>query len=218
MKRILVLLFLLSCIPAAHAGDVPDNARDVRPLLPGDQAPAFSATDAYGNTYRFDPAGLERPAVLVFYRGGWCPFCNVYWADLRKAEEQLLALDLDLIFISADSPEVLSEAVMDEQDKPSYQLLSDSSSDIAKSFGIAFRVDDKTYERYLDMGLVDLEKAAGGYTHHNLPVPATYIVSSDGTIRFAYVNPNYKVRLHPDVLVAAARTMPEYRLRLPKKD
>jgi peroxiredoxin len=68
------------------------------------------------------------------------------------------------------------------------------------------------------MGLVDLEKAAGGYTHHNLPVPATYIVSSDGTIRFAYVNPNYKVRLHPDVLVAAARTMPEYRLRLPKKD
>ncbi len=201
---------LLGLVARVTAG-VPTDAADVRPLLPGAHAPAFQATDAYGQTFAFDPAALERPAVLIFYRGGWCPYCNLYWAELRKVEDELLALDLDLIFLSADSPEVLAEAVADAEDRPAYHLLSDASSEIAVAFGIAFRVADETYRRYLEHD-IDLERASG-YRHHRLPVPATFVVGRDGVIRFSYVNPDYKVRLHPDVLLAAARTMPGYRLR-----
>ena len=206
-------IFLLLCCGAIWAGEVPTNANEVRPLLPGSDAPAFSATNAYGETFSFDPQNLQRPAVLIFYRGGWCPYCNLYWSELRKIETELLAMNLDVMFLSADSPSVLAKAVADEADRPAYQLLSDGSSEIAQAFGIAFRASDKTYNRYLEMNLVDLEKASG-YDHHNLPAPAVFIIGADGVIAFQYVNPKYNVRLPPQVLLAAARSLPDFRLNL----
>ena len=211
MKAMQIVLLLICC-GALWAGEVPDKADLVHPLLPGSNSPAFTATNAYGETFNFDPANLERPAVLIFYRGGWCPFCNLYWAEFRKVEAELLALDLDLMFLSADSAEILAEAVTDKTDRPAYHLLSDGSSEIAQAFGIAFRASDKTYNRYIEMDLVDLEKASG-YGHHNLPVPAVFVIGTDGTIAFQYVNPNYKVRLAPEVLVAVVRALPNFRLK-----
>ena len=211
MKTIQTVLWLI-CSGALWAADVPDSADQIRPLLPGSKAPAFTATNAYGEGFNFEPANLQRPAVLIFYRGGWCPYCNLYWAEFRKAETQLLAMDLDLMFLSADSAEVLGAAVADETDRPAYQLLSDASSEIAQAFGIAYRASDKTYNRYVEMDLVDLEKASG-YEHHNLPVPAVFIIGTDGVVAFQYVNPNYKVRLPPEVLLSAIRSLPDFRLK-----
>jgi peroxiredoxin len=74
----------------------------------------------------------------------------------------------------------------------------------AKAFGLAFRVDDKGYQRLSGYG-IDLE-AASGEKHHLLPVPAVYLVGKDGIVQFQYVNPNYRVRLTPEVLLAAAKT------------
>ena len=215
MKIIQIAALLLFC-GSLLAADVPNDAAQVHPLLPGTNAPAFKATNAYGDTFDFDPENLDRPAILIFYRGGWCPYCNVYWAELRKVEAELLAMDLDVMFLSADSPAVLAEAVTDETDRPGYQLLSDGSSEIAQAFGIAFRASDKTYNRYIEMELVDLEKASG-YDHHNLPVPAVFIIGADGIVAFQYVNPNYKVRLAPQVLLAAARSLPDFHLKRKRK-
>lgn len=86
----------------------------------------------------------------------------------------------------------------------SYRLLSDSEMTAAKAFGIAFKVDDATIERYKGYG-VDLGDAAG-QNHHLLPVPAVFLVNTDGIITFEYVNPDYKVRLDPDVLIAEIRS------------
>ena len=88
-----------------------------------------------------------------------------------------------------------------------YTIYSDSSLDATRSFGLAFRVDDALNERYLGYG-IDLEKASGE-NHHVLPAPATYIIGADGVINFAYINPDYTVRLHPDVLLAAAKAYHE---------
>jgi len=220
---ILILAGLMAggsaCTRERHPGSVsavPDNANDIRPLLPGQVAPRFEAINAYGKSYVFDPQELERPAVIIFYRGGWCPKCNMYWADLHKIEQDMLDLDLDVIFISADSADIIANAIADPDDAPEYHLLSDGSSQIAQSFGIAFRLDDKTYERYRDIGLVDIEEASG-FDHHNLPAPAVFIMDNQGVIKFSYVNPDYSVRLHPEVLLAAVRTMPGYRLMRQKK-
>jgi len=209
MKRLICAFFALFYLGAVLAA-VPDDARDVHPLLPGMKAPAFSAIAADGSHYAFQPGKLAKPAVIIFYRGGWCPFCQTYLSELRKVQDKIMDLGLDLIFLSADSPQTLSPAVADGA-KLRYQLLSDNSMKIAEQFGIAFHLDNKTFQRYLAYGL-DLEKASG-YQHHILPAPATFIVDTDGIIKFSYVNPDYTVRLHPDVLLAAARTMPGYDLK-----
>lgn len=102
--------------------------------------------------------------------------------------------------VSPDLPEKLAATV--NRHELTYHLLSDSKMRAARSFGIAFHVDDATVVRYRQYGL-DLE-GDSGETHHQLPVPAAYVVT-EGVIQFAYVNPNYRVRIDSDVLLAAAR-------------
>ncbi len=208
MKSLLVALFALCTIPS-FASDVSTDPWSVKPLLPGQQAPAFSAPDAAGGLFDFDPENLEKPAVLVFYRGGWCPFCNLHFAELRKAQQPLLDMGYSITFISMDSAELMAEAHLDGEPVP-YGLVSDAAATISKAFGIAFRVDDETYEKYKNKHNLDLEQKAGGNTHHILPAPSVFIVDTDGIIKFSYTNPDYKVRLHPEVLLAAARHMPGY--------
>ena len=75
--------------------------------------------------------------------------------------------------------------------------------DVTKAFGLAFKVDSKTVERYKSLG-IDLE-ADSGYDHHLLPAPAVYIINTEGIVRFNYVNPNYRERINGDVLLSAAK-------------
>ncbi|RMG56015.1 MAG: hypothetical protein D6723_01360 [Acidobacteria bacterium] len=121
--------------------------------------------------------------------------------QLRKIESQLIALGYQLIAISADRPERLRQSIQKHQ--LHYRLLSDSQMTAARAFGLAYKVDDRTVERYKKLG-IDLEEASGE-KHHLLPVPAAFVIGTDGVIKFAYVNPNYKVRVDPDVLLAAAK-------------
>lgn len=90
-----------------------------------------------------------------------------------------------------------------EKQDLTYVVLSDSTTEAAQAFGLAFQIDDKTFELFKGYG-IDLEDASGE-DHHILPVPAVYIVGTDGVILFDYVNPDYKVRIDPEELLEAAR-------------
>lgn len=114
-------------------------------------------------------------------------------------------MGFDIWFISIDSPEFLLESLDDPN--IGYTLYSDSSLNATRAFGLAFQVDDELHKKYLSYD-IDLEKASGE-THHVLPAPATYLIGTDGLINFAYINPDYKVRLHPDVLLAVAKVYRE---------
>lgn len=188
-------------IMAGQRTDIHAQADEVQPLLPGMAAPAFNVRNARGDEVAFDPGGLERPLVVSFFRGGWCPYCNLHLAEMRKAESELRQMGFDIWFISIDRPEELYASL--EQPEIGYTVLSDSQLAATRAFGLAFRVPDERVEKYLGFG-IDLE-GASGETHHVLPAPSTYIIGTDGVIRFQYTNPDYKVRLHPDVLLAAAR-------------
>lgn len=121
--------------------------------------------------------------------------------QLQKIESKITELGYQIIAISAERSENLRQSI--ERHNMKYLLLSDSKMVAARSFGIAYRVDEKTFQQYLGFG-IDLEKKSGE-KHHLLPVPAVFVVGTDGVIRFEYVNPNYKVRLDSDVLMAAAK-------------
>ena len=107
-----------------------------------------------------------------------------------------------LVAISADRPAELQESR--EKHDLGFQLLSDSSMTAAVAFGLAWRMSDPMVEQYLSFGL-DIESASG-QPHHLLPVPAVFIVGTDGVIRFRYFNPNHRERLDTDALLAAARS------------
>jgi peroxiredoxin len=201
--------FLMTCSFAVMATDhreaIHDSAQLVQPLLVGMKAPGFIVRNVEDQAFQFNPESRTRPVVLTFFRGGWCPYCNLHLSELRHAEKQLGEMGFDIWFISIDKPDQL-KASLDDPDIP-YTLYSDSSLDATRAFGLAFRVDDETNSKYLSWD-IDLEKASGE-THHVLPAPATYIIGTDGVINFAYINPDYKVRLHPDVLLAAAKAYNE---------
>jgi peroxiredoxin len=122
--------------------------------------------------------------------------------QLRKIESQLTGLGYQVVAVSPDSPEKLSASI--KKQSLTYTLVSDSEAAGIKGFGIAFRVDDQTFDTYKNKFKIDLEEHSGA-RHHLLPVPAVFIIGRNGTILFQYVNPDYKVRLHPEVLLAAAK-------------
>jgi len=208
-KKLIRLSYCLLCLFSASAlmntsvlaEGLPDSADKVRPLLIGSAVPDVTLQTAGGKKFSLNEAVKEKPTILIFYRGGWCPYCNLHLGQLQDAEPQLIKLGYQILAISPDSTAILAEGT--EKEKISYTLLSDSLMVAAKAFGIAFQVDDATIEKYKGYG-IDLEKSSG-QNHHLLPVPAVFIVGTDGKINFVYVNPDYKVRLTPEVLVTAAK-------------
>lgn len=198
---LILALLLLNFNPVFAEQRIALNAEDVRPLLPGMKAPQFELHDVNGNLISVNPEKLEKPVIMTFFRGGWCPYCNLHLAELRHAEEELLAMGFDVWFLSTDKPELLLES--QEAPETDYTIYSDAKLDAAKKFGIAFQVNKNTIRRYQGFG-IDL-KATSGESHQALPAPATFLIGTDGIINFMYTNPDYKVRLHPDVLIAAAK-------------
>ena len=202
---ILLMGFSVVSMAANNRTDIHASAEEVQPLLIGMEAPDFTLRDVENQAFKFESGAQDKPIVLTFFRGGWCPYCNLHLSELRLAEKQLKEMGFDIWFISIDKPELLLES-LDDPDI-GYTVYSDSSLSATRAFGLAFRVDDELNERYLSYD-IDLEKASGE-NHHVLPAPATYIIGTDGIINFAYINPDYKVRLHPDVLLAAATAYSE---------
>lgn len=205
----LIMALLIGFSVISMAGDkredIHTSASEVQPLMIGMKAPEFIVRDAENQIFNFEPGKQDKPVVLTFFRGGWCPYCNLHLSEMRLAEKQLTDMGFDIWFISIDKPEMLLASLDDPE--VGYTIYSDSSLSATRSFGLAFRVDDELNQKYLNWN-IDLEKASGE-DHHVLPAPATYIIGTDGVINFAYINPDYKVRLHPNILLAAATAYKE---------
>jgi len=170
----------------------------------GDVIPAGEVRTDTGETVALIDLVIGKPTVLIFYRGGWCPYCNRHLAGLAEVAPNLEKAGFQLLAISPDRPEKLR--AKPDLGKLPYTLLSDSSMSLCRSFGIASKVDDAMVVKYRDSYGIDLE-GDSGETHHLLPHPAVFIVDGDGTIRFAHVDPNYKVRLDPEVILKSAQAV-----------
>lgn len=172
------------------------------PLKKGDAIPDVSAQTVDDKAVHLKTLVAGNPTVLIFYRGGWCPYCNKHLSGLVDIQEDLKAAGVQMVAISIDQPSKLKETPQYEEF--SYTLLSDADAEVAEAFGLAFTVPDALVAKYKTEYGIDLE-AASGQTHHKLPHPAVYVVGRDGIIRFVYVNEDYKVRLEPGKVLAAAR-------------
>ncbi|MDI6034564.1 peroxiredoxin-like family protein [Flavobacterium sp. LB2P84] len=139
----------------------------------------------------------KKRTVLVFYRGGWCPYCNAHLAALGEAEKELLDLGYQIIAISPDAPKSLK--VTDDKEKLNYLLLSDSTGELSRAVGIAFQAP----ENYKAI----ITKGSEGVNSSFLPVPAVFILNTNAEIEFEHITPNFKNRISNDLLIAVAKSL-----------
>ncbi len=187
-------------IGALAAGAAPAESADaIKPLPVGAAMPEARVKNAKGEELSLKQTTSGKPTILIFYRGGWCPFCTRHMAELAKSQEALTAMGYQILAIGADASGELPATV--EKHHLGYTLLSDVDMHAADAFGLAFYLDEATAKRY--EGRFKLSaKHEGRYW---LPVPAVYIADRNGKIVFAHTNPDYRQRLPVEDLLAAAQ-------------
>ncbi|AWW30680.1 AhpC/TSA family protein [Echinicola strongylocentroti] len=184
---------------STKAQEVPSQPTDISPLLIGEEIPESDLKDPDGNTVSLKKKIAQKPTVLIFYRGGWCPYCNKHLAELQEVEQEILDKGYQILAISPDAPEQLKATV--DKNELTYSLYSDNDLKVTKSFGLAFQAPD----RYKDM----LFKASDQQNPGVLPVPSVFVLDKKGTILFEYVNPNYDSRMSGKMLTAVLTSLEE---------
>lgn len=181
---------------ANNAYTIPLKSTDISPLLNGEYIPEIKLKDASGKRIDLNQMVSEKPTILVFYRGGWCPFCSKQLAGLQDVNPELQQLGFQLIAISTDKPDGLMKSA--DKEHLDYKLLSDADLNAAKRFGLAY----KAPKAYWDL----LPKSTGGLDEELLlPVPAVFVLDRKGMIHFEYINPDFKQRLNANMLKVVAK-------------
>ena len=188
--------------PNTTAGTVAPSAAEAHPLPVGSQIPDVRLQTMDNQTLSLREAVARQPTVLIFYRGGWCPFCNAHLGQLETIVNDLKGLNYQILALTPDLPS--NVAATAEKDYLTYTILSDPHEGALKGFGVAFRVDDTVFNKYRNDDKIDLEKWSGN-SAHLLPVPSVFVLDTKGVIRYVHSDPDYKVRLAPDKVLAAAR-------------
>ena len=179
--------------------ELADSGQADRALTVGAQAPRFSLPSATGHILPLDDLLAKGPVVLTFYRGAWCPYCNIALRSLQQHHEAITARGARLVAIS---PQISDESItLAEKHALTFDVLSDIGSDTAKQYGLAFDLPDDLAAVYDKLGF-DLQRVNDGHPR-TLPLPATYVIDRDGTIRWAFVNTDYTTRAEPADILAA---------------
>ena len=170
----------------------------------GDKAPAFALPNAAGEDVALAELLNDGPVIVVFYRGAWCPYCNLTLAAWQDELETIQSLGGQLVAISPQLPDY--SLTSQEKNDLAFPVLSDVGNTVADAFGITTQVTPEIIKLW--EGRIDLE-AHNGDASAKLPLPATYLISPDGTIRLAHAHEDYRVRAEPSDVIAELRELSE---------
>ena len=171
----------------------------------GQLAPGFTLPDAHGQPVALAELLTQGPVVLTFYRGNWCPYCNV---QLRAYQQQVLPelarYGGTLVAVSPQTPELTSLTASEKE--LSFPVLSDHASTVARQYGLAFGVGEAVGSALRSVG-IDLS-AFNGTHDDELPLTATFVIGTDGHIAYTWVDANFKHRAEPADILAALQQLP----------
>ncbi len=188
---------------AAAATELADSGITDKVLKEGDTIPRFTLPNAAGQPIDSQDLLQPGPVVISFYRGGWCPYCNLELRALQQALPEIQKAGAQLIAISPQTPDnSLSTA---EKHNLSFEVLSDVGNQVARQFGLVFTVPNELRPIYQSLG-IDLP-AHNGDNSFELPLPATYVVDSNGRIIHAFVNANYQQRQDPEGILTVLKNL-----------
>jgi len=166
-----------------------------------DKLPNFRLTNQHGNTQTLEQLLSTGPVVVTFYRGGWCPYCNI---ELRAYQEVLSEINAAGARLVAITPELPDNSLSTtEKNELGFEVLSDLNSEYARSIDLAFTMPEELRPIYENFG-IHIE-AYNGKGQFDLPLAATYVIAQDGTIINAFVDADYTKRQEPSVAVEALK-------------
>lgn len=168
-------------------------------LKVGEVAPDFALPDAAGRERRLSTVLAQGPVVLTFYRGGWCPYCNLQLRAFQHAHPRIRALGAQLVAVSPQTPD--NSLSFARKAALEFPVLSDAGNRAARAYGLVFKLSDK---------LQELQRAWGnelprfnGDESWELPMPGTFVLDRAGVARLAFVDPDYTRRLEPQAVLDA---------------
>jgi peroxiredoxin len=170
-------------------------------LKVGDRAPAVVLHNAKGETVDIGTLLRRGPVILTFYRGGWCPYCNLELRAFQRVLPEIKALGASLVAISPEKPDdTLSTA---EKNALTFEVLSDVGQNVGRSFGLVYEFSDELKSAYQGFGL-DIP-AKNGAEEWSLPIAATYVIDPDGSIIYSHTDADYRDRADPQDVIAVLR-------------
>ncbi len=170
------------------------------PGLPaGNKAPNFMLENAFGETIELNKELAKGPVVLIFYRGAWCPYCNLHLHALKKNLPEFEKYGAQVIAITPQSPDKSAEQV--KKDGFPFQVLSDSTASVMKDYKLYFELPSELMRVYKEHGL-DVEEF-NGKGGNGLPTPGAFIIDENGIIRTMQAEVDYKSRMAPEAIIAA---------------
>jgi peroxiredoxin len=186
MKALFTFAFLLFSFSILSAQDKPEG------LFINSKAPEFKGKDQNGADVSLKDLKKKGPVVVVFYRGNWCPYCNKELKRMQDSLQLLTAKGAQVVAISPEQSAGITKTV--EKTGATFPILTDVDMKIAKGYGVAYQVDEKTQQRYKSFGN-DLLEVNGQKEKAYLPIPAVYIVNRDGSVTFRFFEEDYKKRV-----------------------
>lgn len=180
------------------ASGIADNG-----LKAGDTAPPFSLPNLNGETVSSAELLKKGPLVINFYRGGWCPYCNLELRAFQRALPEIKNLGAELVSISPELADKTIPAL--EKHSLDFEVLSDVGNVVAKEYGLIFTLPEELRPVYKGFG-IDIP-ASNGDDSYEIPIPATYIVKGDGTIASGFVDADYTKRMEPSEVIEALKKL-----------
>lgn len=188
--KLFIFIFMTATTLAGNAQNAEQGLRL------GEKAPDFTLKDQNGKEVNLYQLLEKGPVVLNWYRGGWCPYCNLELKGLADKAAEINQLGATLLALSPELPDKSMTTI--EKNKLPFTVLSDTDNHVARTYDLVFKLDAETANRYESIfGL----NQYNGNDKAELPIPATYIIDQKGIIRYAFVNPDYKKRANPEEVV-----------------
>lgn len=169
-----------------------------------EKAPDFELADPEGKLVSLHSLLKTGPVVLTFYRGSWCPYCNLQLRALQARLKDIHALGATLVAISPQVPD--GSMTQDEISQMDFVVLSDQDAQIASQYGIAWEVPEFLIEHMRVDRNLNLEKINNGNASV-LPIPATFVLDSDGVVKWRYIDVDYRTRSEPDDIIEALQNL-----------
>ena len=197
MKSTILITLLLIVSFTSLFSQIPEKPEAISPLSVGDRIPELTIKNINNESVLLTELVKEQKTILLFYRGGWCPYCNKQLSAIGESLEEINTLGYQIVGISPDSSEELKKSIA--KNNINYTLLSDSNSELSTAMGIAF----KAPEKYSSMLLNYSDDLNSGI----LPVPSIFILNTAGVILYEYVNADYKERISQEELINALKEL-----------
>ena len=206
----------ISALNAEMLGQMPDEVKDVimattgnlvktgiskQSLKEGDTIPGFKLPNAKGEDVDASDLTSDGPTVISFYRGGWCPYCNLELKALQNSLPEIKNLGAKLIAITPETPDNSMTTI--EKNNLEFEVLSDKGNEIARAFGLVFNLAEELRPIYDGFG-IDI-KGHNGDDSFTLPMPATYVVDKNGKIVKSFVSEDHTQRMEPSEVISALK-------------